>query len=410
MTLTHPLNTDLETVASAQGRLLESLSPLGAETVSLERALGRVLAEEVVAESDLPAFDNSAMDGYAVRAGDIAEATRDRPVTLPVHAESRAGAVPPDLPEGAAMRIMTGAQLPHGADTVVKQEDSRRDGASVTFDLAARLGTDVRRRGNDMRAGTVVLTPGRELTSVDVGVAAALGRSHLQVGRRPRVAVLATGDELVPAGTELLPAQVTDSNSPMLVAAVQEAGGEPVPLGISEDTPAAIRRVLDGARGCDVIVSSAGVSVGDHDHVRAVVAELGNIMTWRIAMRPGKPLLIGSVRDALYLGLPGNPVSSSVTFELFARPAIRALQGAAEPHRRRIQVRLGEDMEKPAGLETYTRAMLHPVNGALPVATSSGGQGSAMLGSLAAADCLLVLPAEASVLESGRVVEAIPLR
>src|SRR6202011_700024 len=410
MTLTHPVNTDLETVASAQGRLLESLSPLGAETVSLERALGRVLAEEVVAESDLPAFDNSAMDGYAVRAADIAAASRDRPGTLPVHAESRAGSVPPDLPKGTAMRIMTGAQLPRGADTVVKQEDCGRDGAAVTVEVAAREGTDVRRRGNDMRAGTVVLSPGRELSSVDVGVAAALGHSRLQVGRRPRVAVLATGDELVPAGSALLPAQVTDSNSPMLVAAVRGPGGEPVPLGISEDTPDAIRRLLDGAEGCDLIVSSAGVSVGDHDHVRAVVAELGTIITWRIAMRPGKPLLIGSVHGALYLGLPGNPVSSSVTFELFARPAIRALQGAAEPHRRRIQVRLGEAMEKPAGLETYTRAMLQPVSGALPLATSRGGQGSAMLRSLAAADCLLVLPAEASVLESGRVVEAIPLR
>jgi molybdopterin molybdotransferase len=404
------LNTDLETVSSAQARLLDSLSPLRTETVSLDRALGRILAEAVVAGTDFPAFDNSAMDGYAVRAVDIASASRDQPVTLPVHAESRPGAVPPDLLGGTAMRIMTGAQLPHGADTVVKQEDCRRDGPGVTIDVAARQGTDVRRRGDDMRAGMVVLMPGRELTSVDVGVAAALSRSHLQVGRRPRVAVLATGDELVPAGSELGAAQVIDSNSPMLVAAVQEAGGEPVQLGISEDTPDAIRGLLDGARGCDVIVSSAGVSVGDHDHVRAVVAELGEIMAWRVAMRPGKPLLIGNVRGALYLGLPGNPVSSSVTFELFARPAIRKLQGAAEPHRRRFPVRLGEDIQKPAGLETYTRAVLQSVDGNLPVATSSGGQGSAMLHSLAAADCLLVLPAEPSVVQSGSVVEAIPLR
>lgn len=196
----------------------------------------------------------------------------------------------------------------------------------------------------------------------------------------------------------------------MLMAAVREAGGLPLFLGIGRDTPDAIRRLLETADGCDMIVSSAGVSVGERDHIREVVAELGQISTWRVAMRPGKPMLIGSICGAIYLGLPGNPVSSSVTFELFARPVIRKLQGETEPHRRRLQVRLGQDMRKPAGIETYIRAVLRSVNGDLPVATSSGAQGSAMLRSLAAADCLLVLPAEPSVVEAASIVEAIPLR
>lgn len=410
MTATREVRPELETVAGAQQRLVEAVSPLPAESVPVEQALGRILAETVVAASEHPAFDNSAMDGYAVRAADVATATRDQPVLLPVVAQVRAGEMPPALPPGTAIRIMTGAPLATGADAVVRQEDTRRCGEGVLVEVAVRKGTDVRWRGEDMHAGTPVLAPGRPITSVDVGVAAALGRSHLVVGRRPRVAVLASGDELVPAGSQLHPSQVIDCNSPMLVAAVREAGGEPLFLGIGGDTPDAIRRLLESAEGCDVIVSSAGVSVGEHDYMRDVIAELGQISTWRVAMRPGKPLLIGSIRGAVYLGLPGNPVSSSVTFELFARLAIQKLQGAMEPQRRRLRVRLGEEMEKPAGLETYTRAVLRSVSGDLPVAASSGRQGSAMLRSLAAADCLLVLPAPPSSVPAGSVVEAIPLR
>jgi molybdopterin molybdotransferase len=222
--------------------------------------------------------------------------------------------------------------------------------------------------------------------------------------------VFASGDELVPAGAARGPSQVTDSNSPMVAAAVREAGGVPRFLGVAGDTRESVRTLLDKADGFDVIVSTAGVSVGDHDHVRDVVAELGEIDTWRIAMRPGKPMLIGRVRGAIFLGLPGNPVSSSVTFELFARPAIRALQGELDPHRRRISVRVGETMDKPEGLETYTRAVLRGGDDGLPVATSAGDQGSSMLRSLAAADCLLVLAAELASVPAGTIVEAIPLR
>jgi molybdopterin molybdotransferase len=281
----------------------------------------------------------------------------------------------------------------------------------VLIEVATALGTSVRPRGADIRAGDAVILPGRPLTSIDIGVAAALGHDRLRVGTRPRVAVLATGDELVPAGTPPGAAQLVDSNSPMLTAAVCEAGGVPTFLGIARDSKDSVRAMLEQASSSDLVVTSAGVSVGDHDWVREVLSEVGTISTWRVAMRPGKPVLIGTLRDAVFIGLPGNPVSSSVTFELFARPVIRKMQGASELHRRRIRVRIGERMSKPEGLETYTRALLGmQTNDDLPHAHSSGDQGSSMLQSLTRADCLLVLPADLEVVEAGTVVEAIPLR
>jgi molybdopterin molybdotransferase len=404
--LTHAVSPDLESVAGAQGRLLESVRVLPVENVGLDAALGRILAEAIASLTDLPGFDNSAMDGYAVRAGDIAQA----PVRLPVVGESRAGAMPEAHTPGTAMRIFTGAPMPNGADTIVRQEDTTRNDATVVIEVAAALGTSVRRRGADMGAGVTVLRPGQALSSIDIGVAAALGHDTLVVGGRPRVTLLATGDELVPAGTPTADAQLVDSNSPMLGAAVSEAGGLPTFLGIAHDSKDSLREMLRTASSADLVVSSAGVSVGDHDWVREVVSELGTIATWRVAMRPGKPVLIGTLGSAIFIGLPGNPVSSSVTFELFARPAIRRMQGASDVQRRRIQVRLGEEMTKPAALETYSRAVLRTVDGDLPSAFSAGDQGSSMLQSLTRADCLLVLPVGDEAFRAGTIVQAIPLR
>jgi molybdopterin molybdotransferase len=410
MTLAHAVSPDLESVAGAQARLLGGVGVLPAETANLDEALGRILAEAVASRSDLPGFDNSAMDGYAVRATDIAAATSTQPVRLRVAGESRAGSLPGAWEPETAMRIMTGAPMPDGADTVVRQEDTAGDGATVLIEVASAAGTSVRSRGADVHVGDTLLRPGQALTSIDIAVAAALGHDSLMVGTRPRVAVIATGDELVPAGTRPGPAQLVDSNSPMLTAAVREAGGIPTFLGIAGDSKDSVRALLEKASGFDLIVSSAGVSVGDHDWVREVVAAMGTISTWRVAMRPGKPVLTGRIRDAIFIGLPGNPVSSSVTFELFARPVIRRMQGASELHRRRLQVRLGEDISKPALLETYARAVLRNTDADLPCALSSGDQGSSMLHSLTRADCLLVLPAGSEVVTAGSVVEAIPLR
>ncbi|MBV8529469.1 MAG: molybdopterin molybdotransferase MoeA [Candidatus Dormibacteraeota bacterium] len=411
MTVTQTAPERLESVAAAQSRLLDIVRSLDAEDVALERAAGRVLAAPVVARWDLPGFDNSAMDGYAVRASEVAGAVADAPVRLPVRGEVAAGRRAGALAAGTAMRIFTGAALPAGADAVVRQEDTRRDGDDVLIEVAVAPGTAVRRRGEDITTGTVVLQPGGRVSPADIAVAAAAGSGALRVGRRPRVAVVAAGDELRPAGSDLDGAQVADSNSPMIAAAVREAGGEPVLLGIASDDPAVLRQTLRTAmESSDLIVSSAGVSVGDHDHVREVLADLGEIGVWRVAMRPGKPLLIGRAGAVPFIGLPGNPVSSSVTFELFARPAILRLQGAADVTRRRVRVRLGEDIAKPAGLETYARARLVESGADLPVALSSGGQGSHMISALVAADVLLVLPAETASMPRGAVVEAIPLR
>ena len=411
MTLTQTAPERLESVAAAQSRLLDSVPSLEAEDVLLELASGRILAAPVVARWDLPGFDNSAMDGYAVRASEVARASAAAPVRLPVRGEVAAGRAAEPLARGTAMRIFTGAALPAGADAVVRQEDTRREGDAVLIEVAVPPGAAVRRRGEDVAAGTTVLHPGGRVSPADIAVAAAAGSASLRVGRRPRVAVVATGDELRPAGSDIDGAQATDSNSPMVAAAVGDAGGEPLLLGIAADDRDALRQTLRAAMdSADLIVSSAGVSVGDHDHVQEVLAELGEIGVWRVAMRPGKPLLIGRAGSVPFIGLPGNPVSSSVTFELFARPAILKLQGAAEVNRRRLRVRLGEDLEKPAGLETFSRARLVTSDDGVPVALSSGGQGSHMLSALVAADVLLVLPAEPGSMACGTVVEAIPLR
>jgi molybdopterin molybdotransferase len=398
-------------VAAAQARILAALTPLRSERVPLVEALGRVLAAPVVSRRTLPPFANSAMDGYAVRAADIAGASGEQPALLPVRGESRAGAVPAHgLERGTAMRIMTGAPLPEGADTVVRHEDTDDGRETVAVHVAAPEGTSVRLAGEDMRIGDEVLTAGRRLRSGDLAACAALGEVWLEVGRRPRVAVLSTGDELVEPEREPGPGQIVDSNAVSVSAAVREAGGDPVRLGIARDTVDDLRRHLEEGARCDLVVTSAGVSVGDHDHVRDVVEEMGSLDLWRVAMRPGRPLAVGSVRGVPFIGLPGNPVSSQVTFELFARPAILALQGATQLHRPRSVARTLEPMDKPEGLETFHRGILErDADGGPPGVRLTGAQGSGILRSMVLADCLVALPAAGSRVPEGTLVEIIPL-
>ncbi len=398
-------------VAAAQARILAALTPLPSERVPLAEALGRVLAAPVVSRRTLPPFANSAMDGYAVQAADIAGATAEQPTVLPVRGESRAGTVPSRrLHAGTAMRIMTGAPLPEGADTVVRHEDTDNGRYSVAIRVAVPHGTSVRLAGEDMRAGDEVLYPGRRLRSGDLAACAALGEVWLEVGRRPRVAVLSTGDELVEPEREPGPGQIVDSNGVAVTAAVREAGGDPVRLGIARDTVDDLRRLLEEGARCDLVVTSAGVSVGDHDHVREVVEEMGSLDLWRVAMRPGRPLAVGSVRGVPFIGLPGNPVSSQVTFELFARPAILALQGATQPHRPRSVAVTLEPMDKPEGLETFHRGILERDEGGGPPGVRlTGAQGSGILRSMVLADCLVALPAAGSQVPERTLVEIIPL-
>jgi molybdopterin molybdotransferase len=397
----------VESVETAQRRLLERVSALGVESVPLRQAPGRVLAREVVAGDDLPAWPNSSMDGYAVHSRD----TLGAPLSLPVVGEIRAGDPPgAALTAGQAIRIMTGAPLPAGADAVIRHEDTDHGREVVELRIPVHEGTAVRPAGNDVRRGECALAAGRRLRAADLAVCAALGHDRVETHRRPRIGLLTNGEELVPVGARPRPGQIVDSNAVALTALVEEAGGVPVVLGIAGDDRAAIRaRLDDGAATCDLVVSCAGVSAGDHDHVRGAVEDIGSVELWQVAMRPGRPVVIGEVRGVPFAGLPGNPVSAQLTFELFVRPAILALQGAAHVHRRRGMARALEPVSKPAGLATYHRAQLVDQAGDIPGFRLTGDQSSGRLRSLTDADCFVVLAASAGHIAPGTLVPTIPL-
>ena len=330
--------TPLLPLEAALERILAGVLPLGAESLPLSAALGRVLSEETRALLTLPPWDNSAMDGFAVRAADVATASVDAPVTLRVVGEVAAGHEPTQRVEpGTAMRVLTGAMLPPGADAVVQVEDTdAAEGVaalppSVEVRAAVDEGRHIRRAGSDMRQGDALLPAGTHIGPAAIAVLAASGHARVSVHRRPRVAIVATGDELTPIGEPLGPASIPDSNSESIAAQVIAAGAEPVRLGIAVDDPDAIReRLLEGVLAADVLIVTGGVSVGAHDVVKEVFAAIGRLDLWRVAIQPGKPLAYGSAPrpdggHCLLFGLPGNPVSSFVTFELFVRPVLRRL-------------------------------------------------------------------------------------
>jgi molybdopterin molybdotransferase len=401
-------------VGEASAHMLAGVVPLAAEAVPVREALGRVLARDVVSPIWLPLWDNSSMDGYAVRAADVRAATSDAPVRLRVTETIAAGGRGTRVVgAGEAARIMTGAPVPAGADSVVRVEDT--DGASdvVTVRDGRDAGRNVRQRGEDVREGSVVMRAGTPLGAAHIGVLASVGCAAPLVHRRPRVAVLATGDELVPL--EEFEAvrrgeRIVSSNSYALEAAVRAAGGEPVPLGIAPDDPAGLADALRRAEGCDLVVTTGGVSVGDFDYTRAVVGALGGALSlWRVRMRPGAPLAYGTLLGAPWLGLPGNPVSALVTFELFGRPLLRTLAGHRRPHRRTVPVTLEEPLRLAAPLTHFLRATLSDGTDGTLRARLTGAQSSGMLTSMSAADALLVVPAEPLEVPAGAVLRAIPL-
>lgn len=394
--------TDLLNVDDVLERILSGLQPLTGETVDLLEALGRVLAEDIRADQDVPAFASSAMDGYAARAADLAGASAEQPVRLTVVADIPAG-VRPDITvrAGQAARIMTGAPLPDGADAVIRVEDTSdrwtSDGEAplpqfVEVFVAPRPGRDVRQPGESIRAGERALARGIALRPADIGVIAALGCAVAPVVRRPRVAILSTGSELVPPGSALAPGQIYNSNGFMLAALVREAGGEPLVVPTALDTVDDVRRRFDEAlaQAPDLIISSAGVSVGTHDVVRTVIDALGHIDLWRVNIRPGKPLAYGQVRSVPFFGLPGNPVSAMVTFEVFVRPAVERLSGAAAGGAAMVEAALAEDVRSD-GRRSYLRVRLAR-DGEQWRAHPLGTQSSAELLALARADGLLILP------------------
>ncbi len=423
-------------VEEARAYILKHFHPLEPERVELLDALDRVLVEDVTAELDVPPFNNSAMDGYAVRAADIAGATREKPVTLRVVGQVAAGYVAGERVEaGTAMRIMTGAPMPAGADTVVRFEETsegldakgtRKDAKEARKDaketrkntkgrervdilIAMNRGDNVRNAGEDIRAGAVVLPKGTVVRAAEIGVLATVGMKQVAVHRRPRVAILATGDELVGIDEPLAPGKIRNSNEYSNAAAVIKAGGVPIRLGIARDNvanlSAKIRAGLDA--GVDLFITSAGVSVGDYDIVKDVLGMEGEMHFWQVKMKPGKPLAFGVLRgkkQVPLLGLPGNPVSAIVSFEIFARPAILTMLGKTKFTRPTVRAILHNDVRNDADRRNHIRVWVEKRAGQYHARTT-GEQGSGILTSISNANGLLVIPENVTAIRAGEEVD-----
>ncbi|OGL08959.1 MAG: hypothetical protein A3F92_02885 [Candidatus Rokubacteria bacterium RIFCSPLOWO2_12_FULL_71_22] len=394
------------TVEQALDEILSRVRPLGTERVEVLGALGRILAEPIVSRRVIPPWPNSSMDGYALRADD----TREDGVELTVVGRVAAGALPARaLRLGEAMRIFTGAPLPDGADAVVPQEDVTAEGDRVRVPARVERGAFVRPVGEDVRAGDVVLEAGHRVGPAEVGLLATLGYARVVVGRRPRVAVLSTGDELADLGREPEGGQVPNTNTYSLMAQVLEAGGEPVNLGVARDDVDAIEGRVRWGMAADVVVSSAGVSVGELDLVREALVRCGaELHLWQVSMRPGKPITFGSLRGRPVFGLPGNPVSAMVTFEVFVRPALLQMAGARALDRPRIRARALAAIANPGPRRGYLRVTLAPEASGWG-ARLTGDQGSAILRSMVAADGLAVLEGDTRV-PAGGALDVIVLR
>src|SRR5213595_1537843 len=404
------------TPTEAAQTILQHVTPLPTERRALKEALDLVLAEDVRSPIDLPGWDNSAMDGYAVRASDLAGAASDRTATLTVIETVAAGRFPAKpVGPGQATRIFTGAPLPAGADSVIRQEDVEllHDGR-VTVRDGRDAGKNIRRRGEDIRKGDVALAAGATLGPAQLGVLASIAHGTPLVHRPPRVAFMGSGDEIVDldrADEILAGRKIATSNSYTLHALIRRAGGIPVDLGLARDTKDSLREHLTGARDADLLVTTAGVSVGEHDFVREVLAELGcDIKLWRIRMRPGAPLGFGLLQRTPWIGLPGNPVSTMVTFELFVRPAIRRLLGHRLPFRRTVPVCMGERVTLGPRLRHFLRAVVRPEGtGGTLVARLTGPQGSGILTSMARANALLIVPEDRAEVSTGDTLAALLL-
>ncbi len=371
------------------------------ELLPVGRALGRVLAEDIRSEMDVPPTDNSAVDGYAVGSADIpGSGTRD----LAVVADLPAGVVfSGALNKGEALRIMTGAPMPAGADTVYPQEVVQRAGDRVAVPPIAR-GANVRRRGEDVNAGAVVLPAGSVLRPQEMGVAASLGLAQILVRQKPRVAVLSTGDEVAEPGDDRKPGQIFDSNRFSLRGLVESAGGRVIDYGIVPDLFDVLHsRLLEAAGSADIVLTSGGVSVGDYDLVKAVLQQAGGIHFWQVAMQPGRPVAVGRIGAAHFFGLPGNPVASMLTFHLFVRPALWKLAGRRELFGPRFHAVAVEPMRKKPGRREYKRGILTYAGERWEVRTT-GPQGSGILTSMTQANCFIVVDEERGDIKAGETV------
>ena len=402
-------------VVEAQDKLLVHFSPLSVKSVQLSKSANRIIAKDLYANFDIPSFSNSGMDGFAIQAGDLAGASLADPVSLPVIGDIPAGAnTTLVVGEGQAARIMTGAILPTGADSVVPVEDTdfpfgepgTLAPSIIKIYRQVREGENVRLAGQDIRKGDCVFKSGHRIRPQDVGLMAMLGMERVPVYRKPRIAVFSSGDELLPPGSEIIPGKVYDSNTFTLTALIDSYGGKCINLGIVHDREDEIQAGLKRAveEKVDLIVSSAGVSVGAFDFVRAVVQSHGRLEFWQVNIRPGKPIAFGDYMGISYFGLPGNPVSAFVTFEVFVRPAILKMSGVDPLDRRILRVKLLEDIDLD-GRESYLRALVTFRDGNWE-ARLTGHQGSGNLFSLVSANALLVIPAGVTKISSGSIVNA----
>jgi molybdopterin molybdotransferase len=401
-------------VDEARSRILAAFRSLPMVRVPLADAVGHVLAVDIIAGASVPAFPNAAMDGFAVRVTDTAQASADRPVTLRVIAEAAAGyaSVTPVTP-GTAIRIMTGAPAPPGAEAVVRFEETEEGasgrhcgpGGTIAIYKAVQPGENIRPIGEDVTAGETVLAAGTRVRPAEIGVLATLNRTHATVHRRPRVGILATGDEIVDPGEPLRPGQIRNSNAPMLAALVRRCGGEAVSLGTARDTEVDLRCRLTQAAGLDLLLTTGGVSVGDYDLVKQVLQQEGQIDLWEVRIKPGKPLAFGCLGTTPVLGLPGNPVAAAVAFEQFARPAIRTMLGDRCLEIPTVPARLVGRIENRGGRRHFVRVLVERAPEGY-VACVAGGQGSGVLSTLAKANGLLVIPEDLPVAEAGTMLPA----
>jgi molybdopterin molybdotransferase len=394
------------TVEEALERILLQIQPLGFEKVSILETLGRVMAEDMIAPRDLPPYDNSGMDGYAVRHEDIQDAFEKNPVRLEVIEDLRAGFISgKTVQKGQAIRIMTGAPIPKGADAVVPVEETERGNGFVFILKAGFPGGYVRRAGEDVKRGDLVISAGDTIRPSEIGMLASMGRSFVSVYQRPSVAILCTGEELVDVGESLEGVKIVSSNSYTLAAQVRECGAIPIQLGIAKDRKEEIReKLLQGLRS-DVFISSAGVSVGDYDLVRDVLKELGAEMVfWRVAMKPGKPLAFWMFDGKPAFSLPGNPVSSMVTFEQFVRPSLLKMMGHHQIFRPVIEAVLKGEIRKEPGRRHFVRAVVSFERGGYCV-TATGPQGSGILRSMVKANGLIVIPENCEKVRAGEKVK-----
>lgn len=394
----------MKPLEEARAEVLAAIDTLGSEEVDLEAAADRILAVDVRAGHDVPPFPNSAMDGYAVRGEDVQSA----PVTLQVLEDVAAGSVARDsVRPGTAIRIMTGAPMPAGADTIVKVEVTAQEGDRVEILEAVEVGTSVRPAGGDIAAGATVLEAGTAIGPVELALLATVGATRPQVGRRPRVAVMATGDELCPPDTATLePGQIRDSNRALMRRLIEETGAEVLDLGIVRDVEDELTAALtEAATRSDAIVTSGGVSMGEYDLIKKVLSERGNVEFWQVAMQPAKPFAFGRVEGTPLFGLPGNPVSVMIAFEQFARPALLKMQGARVLLRPRLPVTMGETVETDPAKTVFLRVRVTGHEDGRAVVVRSGGQSSNVLSALAAADGLAVVPVGTATVTAGDTVE-----